>query len=214
MAADISYQVLASCIPVLDADGNAVSLTGYVLNITAQKSANLSLIKRAQAFEMASETEERFKAFANDAPAGIYMFNRERQLVYCNSTFLEMMGAPPGQDPAVFVYSDHIFAKDLQRVSDAFEHVLAEGKPLVHEFRVNRLWQSIDGTKSEAWVNAVSFAVLDDRGNVKHGQGLLFDISSLKWASTFERTSKEMALEAATRQQAFNDSKLIRRCII
>lgn len=169
---------MSSCLPLLDTDGKPYAITGCNIDATAQKRSNLSLTKRTRVLEIAKDNEERFKAFAQESPAGIYIFNTQRQLVYSNPTFLRMMGAPEDQDLTDFVYADHVHEDDLAEVGEAFARVMQEGNPIVHEFRLKRSWTSSDGVESEAWVKAVSFAVLDEDGIVKNGQGLLFDISS------------------------------------
>lgn len=198
--------MIASCLPLLNEQGKTTILTGCVLDGTAQKRANLHLIKRAQALELAKKTEERFSTFALSAPAGIYIFSPERKLLYRNSKFLEIMGAPEDTDAASFDYAQYVFEEELEMVTDAFETVFSEGKSHVHEFRVKRLWRSPQGEESPAWVRSVPFVQLDENGKVKSAQGLLFDISSLKWAEAQERHSKESALEAKQRHEAFVDT--------
>lgn len=71
----------------MDDQGKTIILTGCVLDGTAQKLANLNLIKRTQALELAKENKERFSAFALSAPAGIYIYGVEGELLYRNPKF-------------------------------------------------------------------------------------------------------------------------------
>jgi len=190
----------------MDDQGKTSILTGCILDGTAQKRANLNLIKRTQALELAKKTEERFSAFALSAPAGIFIYSVEKELSYRNSKFLEIMGAPEDTAATDFDHSKYVFEEDLELVTAAFETVFSEGRSYVHEFRVNRLWRSPQGEETPAWVRSVPFVQLDENGNVKSAQGLLFDISSLKWAEAQERHSKESALEAKQRHEAFVDT--------
>jgi len=123
----------------MDDQGKTIILTGCVLDGTAQKLANLNLIKRTQALELAKENKERFSAFALSAPAGIYIYGVEGGLLYRNPKFLGIMGVPDDAADADFDYTKYVYEGELEMVANVFETVFNEGNSIVHEFRVNRL---------------------------------------------------------------------------
>lgn len=173
-------------------------------DIEAQKTSVRDALQRAEALERARATEEHFRLFAENAPIGIYILNTSQQLQYCNDMFFQITGLEkvPYTDITV---EDFVSLEDIPVVDAAWKTVLEEHRPVSKEIRVQKLWRSIDGVESPAWVIASSYPLLDDQGEVECVQGAMFDISSLKWAETVQRRRVEEALEAKRQQEHFID---------
>lgn len=139
------------------------------------------------------------------APAGIYILDNKRKLQYCNKTFMDMVGSPRSTRMEDFVYSDYILPEDLDSVAAAFATLLDDHQPVSHHFRVKRLWRSPDGIESEAYLSAASYPVLDEEGNITAIQGIMFDVSSFKWAERIQKARVEEAIEAKKQQERFID---------
>jgi len=204
-----AVQVIASCLPLLEGSKDeTTSLTGAMAVMITNTQAKLSALnfkKRAEALELAKETEQRFKAFADQAPAGIYIFDNQKALQYCNPKYLSLLGAPVADNRDVDFWHDCILEEDIASVSAAFDILLTEHTPISHEFRVNQMWVSPDGVESNAYCGAYSYPVLDDAGNLISIQGIMFDISNFKWAETYQKIKVEEAIEAKKQQERFID---------
>ena len=201
--------MFASCLPIFeDVKNETASITGamgVMISSTETKRATLHLQKRAEALELARDTEERFKAFAENAPAGIYIFDRERKLQYCNNTFFDMIGASRTSKFEEYDHRDHVLEEDVQSVTIAFQMLLEDHKAVSHRFRVKRKWTSPDGIASPAFLTADSYPVLDDAGNVTSVQGVMFDVSNFMWAENIQKARLDEAVEAKKQQERFID---------
>lgn len=176
-----------------------------MISSTETKRSTLNLEKRARALEQARDTEQQFRAFAENAPSGIYIYDRHQKLTYCNEKFLELIGAPKDIKYEDFDFQDYIMPSDLSSVRDAWKTLLEDHLPVSHHFRIKMMTQNPDGTSNELHVSADSYPILDDQGNVATVQGIMFNISPLKWAESIQRARVEEALESKRQQEHFID---------
>jgi len=178
---------------------------GVMISNTEAKLSTLNLRKRAEALELARDTEERFKAFAENAPAGVYIYDSQKRLSYCNFKYFEMMGSEKLSNYADHNFADFIFEDDLDSVVEAFKILVEDHKPVSHQFRLKRKWISPDGVEGEAYLSADSYPVFDEEGNLKSIQGIIFDTSRFHWAEKVQKARVAEAVEAKKQQERFID---------
>lgn len=176
-----------------------------MISNTQAKLSTLNLRKRAEALELARDTEERFKAFAENAPAGVYIYDSEPKLSYCNHKYFELMGSEKTSNFADHNFADYIFEDDLESVRAAFKALMEDHKPVSHQFRLKRMWTSPDGVESEAYLIANSYPVFDEEGKLIALQGIVFDTSHFHWAERIQKARVAEAVEAKKQQERFID---------
>lgn len=178
-----------------------------MISNTEAKLSTLNLRKRAEALELARDTEERFKAFAENAPAGVYIYDvlPSTRLSYCNHKYFEMMGSEKLSNYADHNFADFIFEDDLDSVEAAFKTLVVDQKSVSHQFRLKRKWISPDGVEGEAYLSADSYPVFDEEGNLKAIQGIIFDTSRFHWAEKVQKARVAEAVEAKKQQERFID---------
>lgn len=72
--------VLAACVPILDEEGTVTSVSGCLTDIQAQKQSEVDAIKRAEALERATASEQRFFKFAKSANVAIWILDLNRKV--------------------------------------------------------------------------------------------------------------------------------------
>lgn len=195
-----SRWVLSACVPVMDDEGSLVSIGGNTIDIDAQKRVQRQALQRAEALERARSSEEKFTRFAETAPVGIYIFDHNKALQYCNRQFFDSTGHPH-TDPGEVDWRQLVFPEDIYIVDAAWKVVIEEKKPVSIQFRLCRQWEDADGKSKQAWAQTQSYPDCDAAGNVKQILGTLTDITKFKWAEDVQRTRVEEALEAKRQQE-------------
>lgn len=195
-----SQWVLSACVPVLDDQGNLVSIAGNTIDISAQKRRQQEALQRAEALERARSSEEKFARFAETAPVGIYIFDRHKKMQYCNRQFFESTGHPI-TDPREVDWRELVFPEDVWIVEDGWKVVLDDRQPVSIQFRLCKKWDDADGKTRQAWAQTQTYPDCDAAGNIKQVLGTLTDITRFKWAEDVQRTRVEEALEAKRQQE-------------
>jgi predicted transcriptional regulator YdeE len=80
-------------------------------------------------------------------------------------------------------------------IDASFRTVLDQKQSVTIEVRLKKQWHSPDGLV-DTWISASSYPVFDGDGTIRSIQGVMSDISSLKWAENVQRKRTEEALEA------------------
>ncbi|KAH8900446.1 hypothetical protein GQ53DRAFT_128251 [Thozetella sp. PMI_491] len=199
-----SQWVLSACVPVLDAEGQLVSIAGNTIDISAQKSVQREALKRAEALERARTSEEKFARFAELAPVAIYIFDPQKGMQYCNHQFFELTGHPH-VEPGEVDWTQLILPEDMWIVDEGWRVILQEKQPAQTQFRLQKKWNSGDGVLREVWAQGQSYPECDDEGNVVSVFGTLTDITRFKWAEDLQRSRVKEALEAKRQQENFID---------
>ncbi|KAF2125221.1 hypothetical protein P153DRAFT_300481 [Dothidotthia symphoricarpi CBS 119687] len=196
--------VLSSCVPVLDDQGNVVSIAGNTIDINAQKKSQEVIQARVEALEQVRLSELKFERFAQLSPTAIYIFVPKTGMTFCNDQFLELTGLSRGE-PGQADWLKVIAEEDVQAVN-AYWAAIVEGKKSDSmQFRLRTTWINQDGARSNIWVESSSHQELDESGNVISIMGTLFDISQFKWAESFQQQRIQEALEAKRQQENFID---------
>jgi PAS domain S-box-containing protein len=194
--------VLSACVPILDPEGNLISIAGNTIDINAQKRVQEQALQRAEALEQARASERKFSQFAQLAPIAIFALNAEGEMTYCNQRFFELTGHAPVQDYKSVDWEAHIVFPDDYRKFERLWKTLLEDKEASHaHVRLKKTWDLGDGVARQTWVESQASPELDSNGNVVSIFGTLSDISRFKWAEEIQRTRIEEALEAKRKQE-------------
>ncbi|MGN3975261.1 PAS domain S-box protein [Tsuneonella sp. SYSU-LHT278] len=143
-----------------DPDGRICGFVGVAHDITEQRAA----------MELLVESEKRFAALADMAPAGIFRTTPDGSCNYVNERWKALTGLKDdeweGEGWASALHPD-----DLERVIDIWSACVEAGKSGDAEFR----WLRADGTV--VWVHVVFGPEVDSRGNVTSFIGVVSDIT-------------------------------------
>jgi len=190
---------------MLNKDGEVISITGLMYDISAAKRSTRDALKRAEALEKAKASEERLRLFAQFAPMGIYTYGANREFLYCNDMWFTVLGVPKAPFPEA-TYDDWLVEEDAPAVEQSWNTLISTKKPVSVQFRTKKIWRSPDGHESQAWIMASSYPLFDCNGEIEFVQGACFDISQFKWAERVEKVRAEDALEAKRQQESFIDT--------
>lgn len=70
---DTAQWVLSACVPVLDDEGNLISIAGNTIDINPQKNSQETTQARVEALERARLSELKFARFAHLSPTAIFI---------------------------------------------------------------------------------------------------------------------------------------------
>ncbi|KAH6644071.1 hypothetical protein C7974DRAFT_13853 [Boeremia exigua] len=161
--------------------------------------------------QLASELDRRFWRFAQDAPVGVYMFNSEDVLTFCNTAFEEICGISKETlaEPKAWMEMVH---------PDGVANMLATWKsytdsrhegPLTFEAQFKKPWASKgDGAKvmlDRTYALGILQPEYSDDGRLKGTLGCITDISSVKWAEKMQSAQLSEAIEQKRQQENFLD---------
>ncbi|CAO2652791.1 Nn.00g022020.m01.CDS01 [Neocucurbitaria sp. VM-36] len=201
---DSAQWVLSACVPVLDDEGNLISIAGNTIDINAQKKSQEAAQAQVEALERARLSELKFARFAQLSPTAIYIFVPNNGMKFVNDQFFELTGcshAPADQSEWFEIMAD----EDVDRVKEDWCSILDGKKSNGVQFRLKKQWTNQDDIRSNIWVQSSSYPELDESGKVISIMGTLFDISQFKWAESVQRRRIEEALEAKRQQENFID---------
>ncbi|MCB5175121.1 PAS domain-containing protein [Microvirga lenta] len=162
--ADGSYRWhMDRAVPVYDAQGNVVRWFGTLTDID----------DRRRAEEALRESEERFRQFAENSSAVLWVLDVETmRLEYLSPSFQQVWGEPLDVVPRDFAkWIQSVHPDDRDDVVAALARVRQEGEVIVKEYRVVRP----DGTVR--WVQNTGFPILDERGKVRRVAGIAQDVT-------------------------------------
>jgi PAS domain S-box-containing protein len=141
---------------------------------------------RAEALRALSESEERFRALAEAAPAFIWRLDAHGDAQYVNRRFLDVMGRGPAELPAVRWYS-LLHPEDREHFTRTFEKALAKRAPYQARGRLRRA----DGTW--VWTDSHASPIFGATGEFLGYVGISLDVSA--------NIAHEKSLEEADRRK-------------
>lgn len=154
---------LDRAVPVHDDRGQVVRWFGTFTDIDDRK----------QAEEALRESEARFRQFAENSAAVLWVLNVETMtLEYLSPSFQQVWGEPLDAVPRDFEqWIKSVHPDDRDDVVAALGRVRQGGEVVVKEYRVVRP----DGTVR--WVQNTGFPILDERGEVRRVAGIAQDVT-------------------------------------
>jgi PAS domain S-box-containing protein len=72
--------VTAACVPTRGGDGNVITVSGCITDISAQKRSHSDAVKKAEALERAAASELRFSDFIKHSNSAFYNFGNDRKV--------------------------------------------------------------------------------------------------------------------------------------
>lgn len=196
--------VLSACVPIMDEQGNLVSIAGNTIDINAQKRVQEQALQRAEALELARASERKFSQFALLAPIAIYALDSRGEMTYCNNRFFELTGHPPVEDFRSVDWAQSIvFPDDREIIENLWKTLFEDKQPSHAHMRLRKTWDLGDGVLRPTWVECQASPEFDADGNVISIFATMSDISRFKWAEDIQRTRIEEALEAKRKQEKY-----------
>jgi len=154
---------LDRAVPIHDSRGQVVRWFGTFTDIDDRKRAEEAL----------RESEERFRQFAENSSAVLWVLDIETmKLEYLSPSFQQVWGEPLDAVPRDFGHwIQFVHPSDRDDVVAALSRVRQEGEVIVKDYRVIRP----DGTVR--WIQNTGFPILDEHGSVRRVAGIAQDVT-------------------------------------
>jgi PAS domain S-box-containing protein len=188
---------LTACVPIKTEDGTVTGIFGCNTDISAQKEATRTALRRAEA-------ERRLASFMETAPVGVYQCDPSLNIEFCNDQWFGIIGHPKVPLEKID-WRSIIYKEDLETISQATQIVMCGEKPHTFSFRCNKIWTGPDGSSTLTWILATATGHIDKHGKVTSIIGSLTDVSQLKWSEAIQKNRVDEALESKRQQENFID---------
>jgi PAS domain S-box-containing protein len=188
---------LTACVPIKADDGTVTGIFGCSTDISAQKEATRTALRR-------TEAERRLANFTETAPVGVYQCDSNLNMEYCNYQWFGIIGHPKVPLEEID-WRSTIHEEDLESIANDTKIVMNGEDPHTFSFRCKKIWTSPDGVSTLTWILATATRHVDKGGKVDSIIGTLTDVSQLKWAEAMQKTRVEEALESKRQQENFID---------
>jgi len=161
--------------PEYDKNGEPIGLIGVVADITHLKVQEAKL----------RESEARFRAFADEAPAPLWVANADGTIEYMNQAGIGFSGLDPAKFRDAVAFTAQVVAlihpDDLERVELARVGGKAEHAPIDLEIRV------LDVHRAWRWLRLISHARHDQDGRYLGDIGMFVDVTDVHEAQARQR---------------------------
>ncbi|CAO2656101.1 Nn.00g049040.m01.CDS01 [Neocucurbitaria sp. VM-36] len=159
--------------------------------------------------QVVSEMEKRFWLFAEKAPVGMYMYDREGTMTFCNKAFEQLVGMSQPDLARPMAWLDTIHPDGIETIQSVWEDTIRLGGAHSFEVQFKKPWSSHTNDVNEAldrtWALGSSSVEMSDDGEVRTILGCVTDISSVKWAEQAQSMKLAEALEQKRQQENFLD---------
>lgn len=196
------------------------SLASVVLLVDEQRrgrsAAEEALYQQTQLLmklqERARENElmdRRYKNLAERAPVGIFDFDLNGEILFCNTTWYELTQQSREQSAAMS-WMNAVVEEDVPLVADKWWNLSRDLNPTSFEIRLKRPWRATDNADESArldctWVLAAAYPVMAEDGSFTGVTGTLTDISSQKWSVALQTQRVNDMIESKRQQENFVD---------
>jgi PAS domain S-box-containing protein len=144
------------------------------------------------------ESENKFKRIAELVPVGIFIANPQGHIIYSNDTWLRLLGNSDN-------WLEAIIDVDRHKVNTIWTKAIKDKRGFTDEFRVKTPWQDQNGNQGDTWILMSAYPEKDSEGDLKSVFGSVTDISSQKWAESYQRRRMEEAIDMKRQQEIFID---------
>lgn len=144
-------------------------------------------INNAQIAEALQQSEERYRTLFDQAPIGVYIFDKELKITQCNERFVQILQSSYGRiirSLDIRKLKDQSFVPEMQKV--------LEGQSSYHEG-----FYEATTSAAKLWLSLRFSPLRDADGNVISGMGVVEDISDRKLAEKKLRSSREQLRKLA-----------------
>lgn len=161
--------------------------------------------------QLTSELERRFWRFAESAPVGMYMYNDQDVLTYCNTAFEEISGTSKQKLLEPMAWMDMIHPDGVADMTAMWEGYTQSRREETIEFEVQfkKPWISKGDGAEVRLDRTYALGILQpeyhDDGKLKGTLGCITDISSVKWAEKMQIARLSEAIEQKRQQENFLD---------
>ncbi|KAK9423185.1 hypothetical protein SUNI508_04479 [Seiridium unicorne] len=169
---------------------------------------NLEKEKARLEHEFITKMDKRFWNFAEKAPIGIYTYDQEGSMTYCNKAFEDLVGAPRAALSRPMGWTGVVHPDSLEHINSIWEKLVEKQEyPATFDVQFTKAWapRGKDQFLDRTWCLANSYPEITDQGEVKGVIGCAMDVSSLKWAESIQSERLSEALELKRQQGTFFD---------
>ncbi|KAK5678562.1 hypothetical protein LTS10_009006 [Elasticomyces elasticus] len=156
--------------------------------------------------QRATESENRLRHMAQNAPLGMMQMNRDHSIRFANQQYYEILGMDSTM-PNVSGILEALAPDEQEHCLRVTKQLMDGGPRIVEEFRLKRSWtppDAEDDREHSAWILGVCFPVIEDN-EVEVVMIYVLDISHQKWAEDVQMRNAAAARRAKQRQEEFID---------
>jgi len=158
-----------------------------------------------------SELERRFWRFAENAPVGMYMYNADDVLTFCNSAFEDICGTPRQKLAEPMAWMQMIHPDGVAEMTTMWKGYTQSRRDeaITFEVQFKKPWVSKGDGAEVSLDRTYALGILQpeysDDGKLKGTLGCITDISSVKWAEKVQSARLSEAIEQKRQQENFLD---------
>ena len=177
-----------------------------------QHAAKLAAIDRLELSEQLAartkeviESETKFTRMAHLSPAGLFIADSDGHVTYCNEEWSKITKVKRDAD-STYRWIDSVNEEDQPKVKKLWRRIVEHAQPVIAELRFKRpAAHNGHDPGEDTWVLFSASPEKNDDGTLKSVFGSITDISSQKWAETFQKRKMEEAVELKRQQENFID---------
>ncbi|KAH0340028.1 histidine kinase, partial [Aureobasidium melanogenum] len=171
---------------------------------------NLALSQQLQIIALKAEkNEETFTRMAQNAPFGMYMFDRDGNPIYVNNAYLRLIGLNRDTFEQAasrgLAWKDTIYEEDIDLASNIWTRMRDSKTAQTFEYRVKIPPTQPGENFGIRTLETISFPEIDNSGRIVTVQGWLMDISPRKRLESLMAQRLEDALETRRASENFID---------
>ncbi|MCO5062195.1 MAG: PAS domain S-box protein [Kiritimatiellae bacterium] len=163
--------------PIRNSDGDVTHLVSIAEDISREKEI-------AAAIQVEQQHRRELERIITISPAIVFLWRAEANwpVEYVSGNIEQWGYSAEDLTSGRVPYSDVVYPEDLPRVAEEVEHFRnGEINSFVQEYRI------VQKDKKVRWIEDRTWVRRDDRGNVTHFQGVVFDITERKHAEAAQQ---------------------------
>ena len=177
-----------------------------------QHAANLAAIDKLELSEQLAartqeviESETKFTRMTHLSPAGLFIADSDGHVNYCNEAWSKITKVERDADSR-YRWIDSVNEEDQPEVKKIWRQIVEHAQPVTAELRFKQpAGRDGSSTGEDTWVLFSASPEKNADGTLKSVFGSITNISSQKWAETFQKRKMEEAVELKRQQENFID---------